>query len=581
MGGVDAARPTLLNGSAVSEGSPQLLAGGNRFFREPPGTDSRSPSQSPFRLNMPCISPGQLAFSALQYLPVPTLVLNHLKTVVLANEAMGRMLGLCNESYEEEDPLTTIDKLRGQTLSQVGVDMLQDGRPVWVTWESFLDTLVHELGIRAPVKDYRQSQFAEDATPTASSLPSPSQPPSSPPRRTQDAVVEVVISRKHRGNSPYDIEWKKSKDSAYQVFAKMIITIWEVEDRQTYFTLTFTDTLSTPSSIANSKKSVARPNSLEAIDRKSISTSTPSSAVSSRNSDSPSFHSPSTITMSSTPFPPLGPPSAASQLGTPSLLQKMILIKDALLDNTQMPILAMWKDGSVSFPNKAARRNFKKDAKYESSLDGFDLLPCWQLFTEDFSRVLELDEFPISILLKTEQPFSSGHRIGLYNDEGKKVVYDVLGEVIRDDATGEFLAGVVTGRDVTEMTEEISQIKERDEERFRLICDTMPQLVWTARADGHHDFFNTRWYNYTGLSPDESVGLGWQLAFHPDDMPETIKKWKHSLATGEPYVAEYRCRSKDGEWRWFLGRALPLRNKETGEIEKWFGKCHPGLRVQC
>lgn len=571
IGPADAAWPALPNGSGPPEGSPRLLASGNRFFREPPGTDSRSPSQSPFRLNMPSISPGQLAFTALQYLPVPTLVLNHLKTVVLANEAMGRLLGISNENLEEDDPLTTIDKLRGQTLSQVGIDMLQDGRPVWVTWESFLDTLVHELGVRAPAKDYRQFQSLDDATPTASALPSPSQHPTSSPRRTQDAVVEVVVSRKDIGNTSYDSGWKKSKD-AYQVFAKMIITIWEVEDRQTYFTLTFTDTQSTPSSISNPKKPVARPNSLEAIDRKSISTSAPSSVVSSRNSDSPSFHSPSTITMSSTPFPPLGPPSAASQLGTPSLLQKMILIKDALLDNTEMPILAMWKDGSVSFPNKAARRNFRKDAKYDSSLDGFDLLPSWQLFTEDFSRVLDTSEFPISILLKTEQPFSSGHRVGLYNDQGKKVVYDVLGEVIRDDATGEFLAGVVTGRDVTQMTEEITQIKERDEERFRLICDTMPQLVWTAKADGQHDFFNTRWYNYTGLTPDESIGLGWQLPFHPDDMPETIKRWKHSLATGEPYMSEYRCRSKEGEWRWFLGRALPLRNKETGQIEKWFGK---------
>ncbi|KAI1023381.1 hypothetical protein LB503_000314 [Fusarium chuoi] len=83
---------------------------------------------------MPSISPGQLAFSAMQYLPVPTLVLNNLKTVVLANEAMGRMLGLITEDSDEEDTLPTIESLRGQTLSQVGVDILQDGQPVWATW---------------------------------------------------------------------------------------------------------------------------------------------------------------------------------------------------------------------------------------------------------------------------------------------------------------------------------------------------------------------------------------------------------------------------------------------------------------
>jgi hypothetical protein len=67
--------------------------------------------------------------------------------------------------------------------------------------------------------------------------------------------------------------------------------------------------------------------------------------------------------------------------------------------------------------------------------------------------------------------------------------------------------------------------------------------------------------------------MGWKLPFHPDDMEVTSRKWQHSLATGEPYSTEYRCRSKSGEWRWMLGRAVCLRNKWTGEIEKWYGTC--------
>lgn len=80
-------------------------------------------------------------------------------------------------------------------------------------------------------------------------------------------------------------------------------------------------------------------------------------------------------------------------------------------------------------------------------------------------------------------------------------------------------------------------------------------------------------YDYTGLSPSNSIGQGWKLPFHPDDMAETGKRWAHSLATGDVYDTEYRCQSKEGEWRWMLGRALPLRNKKTGAIEKWFGTC--------
>jgi PAS domain S-box-containing protein len=183
------------------------------------------------------------------------------------------------------------------------------------------------------------------------------------------------------------------------------------------------------------------------------------------------------------------------------------------------------------------------------------------------------------VLLQTETPFS-GVRLGIFDSEGNKLVYDMLGEAIRDEKTGEFLGGVVTARDVTKITQEIDQMKEADEERFRLICDTMPQLVWTTTPEGLHDFFNSRWYSYTGLTEDESLGLGWKNPFHQDDMAETEKRWKYSLATGEPYVTEYRCRSRAGEWRWFLGRALPLKNKQTGTIEKWFGKTPASLTEQ-
>ncbi|KAM4058100.1 histidine kinase-, DNA gyrase b-, and HSP90-like ATPase domain-containing protein [Hirsutella rhossiliensis] len=558
------------------DGSPGSTGARGRFLRDPLGLHldrSRSQSQSPFRLAMPSISPGQLAFSAMQYLPIPTIVLNNLKTVVLANEAMGRIMGTVTDDVDPYDATATLERLRGQTLSQVGIDMLQEGRPVWISWESFLDSLVHDIGVRPPAAEPRRtnSRSGGDATPTIASLGSFARRDDAPGQPNRDAVVDVVISRKDLSKTTFDSRLK-SKESEYQAFAKMIITIWEVEERQTYFTLTFTNTQSHPSIPLHSRKPIARSSLLEAADRKSISHSNPSSVASSRDSSSPSFHSPGVVTMSSSPFPPMGPPSLTSHSSTPSLLQKITLMKDALLDNTQMPILAMWKDGSVAFPNKASRLLLAPDAVLDATADGFDLLAKWQLWADDFSRELHVSEYPMSILLRTEAPFAS-MRVGMYDGEGKKVVLDVLGEAIRDDNTGEFLAGVVTGHDVTIMTEEMTQIKERDDERFKLICDTMPQLVWTATPDGLCDFFNTRWYSYTGLTPAESLGLRWQKPFHPDDTQETMTRWYHSLRTGDPYMAEYRCRSKEGEWRWFLGRALAVRNKDTGEIEKWFGTC--------
>ena len=67
--------------------------------------------------------------------------------------------------------------------------------------------------------------------------------------------------------------------------------------------------------------------------------------------------------------------------------------------------------------------------------------------------------------------------------------------------------------------------------------------------------------------------MGWQNPFHPDDMPETSKRWNHSLNTGDEYTTEYRCKRFDGAWRWMLGRALPLRDPVTNQIVKWFGTC--------
>ncbi len=111
---------------------------------------------------------------------------------------------------------------------------------------------------------------------------------------------------------------------------------------------------------------------------------------------------------------------------------------------------------------------------------------------------------------------------------------------------------------------------ERDQ--FRLLAEALPQVVWTARPDGLADYLNRRWYEYTGLSFEESEGTGWHQAFHPEDMPEATRRWQHSLATGEPFEVEYRCRRLDNVWRWFLGRAIPVHDPQ-GRIVRWFGTC--------
>jgi diguanylate cyclase (GGDEF)-like protein/PAS domain S-box-containing protein len=106
---------------------------------------------------------------------------------------------------------------------------------------------------------------------------------------------------------------------------------------------------------------------------------------------------------------------------------------------------------------------------------------------------------------------------------------------------------------------------------FHSLAEAVPEMMWTADAGGAHDFFNHRWSDYTGLTANESCGSGWQAALHPDDLAECAAKWAHSLRTGDPYEIEYRFRrASNGTYRWFLGRANPIRDGQ-GRIIKWFG----------
>ena len=108
--------------------------------------------------------------------------------------------------------------------------------------------------------------------------------------------------------------------------------------------------------------------------------------------------------------------------------------------------------------------------------------------------------------------------------------------------------------------------------RFEVLCDAMPQMVWSTLPDGYHDYYNARWYEFTGVPKGSTDGEAWNGMFHADDQSRAWERWRHSLATGEPYEIEYRLRHRDGGYRWTLGRALPVRNAD-GQITRWIGTC--------
>lgn len=107
---------------------------------------------------------------------------------------------------------------------------------------------------------------------------------------------------------------------------------------------------------------------------------------------------------------------------------------------------------------------------------------------------------------------------------------------------------------------------------FKFVIDLMPQMVWATQPDGYHDFYNQRWYDFTGLSYEETKDKGWSLVLHPDDYDRSWEVWQNSLETGDLYEIEYRMKRFDGIYKWFLTRAQPLRD-DKGKIIKWFGTC--------
>ncbi len=136
--------------------------------------------------------------------------------------------------------------------------------------------------------------------------------------------------------------------------------------------------------------------------------------------------------------------------------------------------------------------------------------------------------------------------------------------------------------DLAPMADTLAQCLERrhaaaalasSEAQLRQLADAMPQIVWMARPDGFLDYYNRRWYEFTGRVQGEGGDESWMPILHPDDVRPCLDRWYACVRTGEDYDIRYRFRDEaNGGFRWFLGRALPVRD-ESGEIVRWFGTC--------
>ncbi|MCP6762375.1 MAG: PAS domain-containing protein [Fischerella sp. CENA71] len=197
------------------------------------------------------------------------------------------------------------------------------------------------------------------------------------------------------------------------------------------------------------------------------------------------------------------------------------------------------------------------EMNYEVFLDS--LHPDDRQFTHQAVMQTLEDKADYDVEYRVIWPNGSVHWIAakgrcLYDDRGKAV--QMMG----------------TAQDITER-KHIEEALCQSEQRYRMLSEAIPEMIWTSDAAGVTDYTNQQWCEYSGLTLEETVGNGWQKLLHPDDLEPTIQRWQQSLQTGLPFENEQRYkRASDGTYRWHLVRAYPLRDNQ-GNIIKWFGTC--------
>ena len=195
-----------------------------------------------------------------------------------------------------------------------------------------------------------------------------------------------------------------------------------------------------------------------------------------------------------------------------------------------------------------------------------------EIIGQHFSRFYPEEDIQRS---KPNQLLKVAAAVGRVEDEGWRVRQDgsrfwanVVITALKDEA-GHLQGFSKVTRDITK-NKQAEEALRQSEEKFRLVAETLPQIVWTAQPDGSVDYYNQRWAEYSGILQEEGQGWGWKPVLHPDDEHRTMEAWTQAVQAGQLYECDHRVRRTDGEFRWHLSRGLPLRDSE-GRIIKWFG----------
>src|SRR5437879_5111407 len=170
--------------------------------------------------------------------------------------------------------------------------------------------------------------------------------------------------------------------------------------------------------------------------------------------------------------------------------------------------------------------------------------------------------------LRERRMYEAEHRIR-HKDGSIRWIWARGHGVFAPDGSLRFIEGL--NLDMTRQNQAEERLRQ-SEQRWRSLTEALPQLVWSAAPDGACDYFSTQWTEHTGVAEAELLGWRWLRTLHPEDRERTRNFWLESVAGRRLYDVEYRVRRRDGEYRWFKTRGVPIRDTR-GNIVKWFGTC--------
>jgi PAS domain S-box-containing protein len=223
--------------------------------------------------------------------------------------------------------------------------------------------------------------------------------------------------------------------------------------------------------------------------------------------------------------------------------------------------------GELSIVNKAFLRMFELEE--HSSILNIKSRDWsqWRVFDEN-GRLLDVDEHPVRKAVLTRTAVRD-ELVAMQAPGRTDLKWLLISAEPILDGEGNIQRVISTYYDITERKQAEEALRE-GERQFHELAEGIPQLAWMTNPDGWIYWYNRRWYEYTGTTPKEMEGWGWQSVHDPNELPRIVERWKAALASGEPWEDTFPLRGADGVFRPFLSRAFPLRDAE-GRITHWFG----------